>query len=131
MLVTSSQVTTLETVVDGYVSVRLAAVQYPITLVGFADITEPRSETPILGNLYVHPDLRRLGIATSLLRHAKQWAHKHEKSLYLHVKPDNPSRALYEAEGFEYTGEVSEEGSLWMVKLAHEGRIAREEEPRA
>jgi len=102
--------------VDGRNWLEMTAVQYPFMLVGTATIEYIDTDTPVLGNLYVHPDLRRLGIATELVWAAKAWCRQCGKQLYLHVMAANYGAVkLYEAEGFVRTGEVSDIGSDFMM----------------
>ncbi|HEX8505496.1 MAG TPA: GNAT family N-acetyltransferase [Hymenobacter sp.] len=125
--ITSSKVCTLACEVDGVRRVDLVAMQYPLMLVGSARITDVDTDAPLLGDVYVHPDLRRLGIGTLLVRAAKAWADQHGKGLCLHVRPDNPALQLYLDEGFEdWYGQKTDEGSLWLIKCAFEGKLLRE-----
>lgn len=127
-VITSAKITLLEGEVDGVRRVEIAAVQHPLLLVGAARIIEITESGAILSDVLVHPDLRRLGIGTLLVRAAKTWTDQCGLDLYLHVKPDNPALQLYLAEGFEdFYGQKTEEGSLWLISVAHEGRLHREE----
>ena len=118
--------------VDGCRRVELAAVQPSGQLVGTARITEisfDASElSAVLCDVLVQPEVRRQGIARGLVQVAKKWADFHGAALYLHVWPENPALQLYLDEGFEdFHGRKTDEGSLWLIKLAHEGRLRREE----
>ncbi|GAA3953799.1 GNAT family N-acetyltransferase [Hymenobacter algoricola] len=115
----------LATAVDGDHCVSLAAISLNFELVGSASIVFADSDTPTLGNLFVLEGRRREGIASGLTNAALSWANSMEKSLYLHVQPTNTAaRALYQELGFEYTGELTDSGSYWMVKSAFECRLA-------
>ena len=122
-------ISTLAGLVDGASWVQLVAISRPqIEVVGSAVITHADSDTPTLCDVYVHVGHRRVGVATELVRAAKRWADRVSKELYLHVKSENvAARQLYEDEGFEYTGEVKEDGSLWMVRCACDGRLQCDE----
>lgn len=121
-------ISTLAGEVDGETWVQLAAINRPqMELVGSAVITHADSDTPTLCDVYVHIGYRRTGVATALVRTAKYWADAVSQSLYLHVKPENAAaRQLYESEGFEYTGEVKDDGSMWMIRCAWDGTLVKE-----
>ena len=117
--------------VDGYRRVELAAVQPTGQLVGAARIIDISAEegelSAVLSDVLVLPEVRRQGIARGLVQVAKKWADFHGAALYLHVRPENPALQLYLDEGFEdFHGRKTDEGSLWLIKLAHEGRLRRE-----
>lgn len=121
-------IATLTGEVDGAVWVQLVAITRPeLTLVGSGVITHADTDTPTLCDVYVHIGHRRTGVATELVRAAKHWADRVSQGLYLHVKPENTAaRQLYESEGFEYTGEVKDDGSLWMVRCAWDGTLVKQ-----
>ena len=113
----------LECQVDGHHRVEIVCLDGNL-LIGSAHVVHAESDTPVFGDLYVAPDYRGQGIGTALTKVAMKWADNEEKSLYLHVQPHNPAKKLYEELRFEYTGEVNENGGLWMIKCALEGRLA-------
>lgn len=105
--------------VDGEQWVRLAAIwHHPTSLVGAATIDFTDSDTPTLFDLYVHENYRLNGIGTALLQEAMSWAERVDKSLYLHVRPGNPAYQLYLHKGFQPTGELKDDGSIWLVRCA-------------
>ncbi len=56
----------------------------------------------ILNDLYVHEDFRKMGIATSLLNHAKKVCEEMGyKGLALETAVDNPAQQLYEQLGWK------------------------------
>ena len=113
---TALQVYGLAGVVDGAQWVQLGALTHEHTeLVGSATIMHADTVTPTLVDVFVHEAHRRTGVATALVRAAKRWADEQSRFLYLHVLPENPARLLYEQQGFEYTGEVKDDGAWWMV----------------
>lgn len=120
----------LECEIDGVHHVQLSAIAGK-RLVGTASLFEADADTPQLCNLYVPVAARRKGIGTCLVREAICWADHRGKSVLLHVRPDNPARQLYEAECFEYAEmfEPTEDGSIWMIKVAGDGRLVRGPEP--
>ena len=62
-----------------------------------------------LGRLFVHPGVRRRGVAVQLLDHARAWAARNERTLVLEVAAAGRSAAmdLYQATGWRHTGTVT------------------------
>ena len=118
--------------IDGQRLAELTAVLPPLVLAGIGRLEDLSAQDATLSTVFVHEPLRRRGIGTQLVRAATAWAAERGLTLYLHVHPDNPARHLYRAEGFEdCDGQKTDEGHLWLIKPAHEGRLQREEVPGA
>jgi GNAT superfamily N-acetyltransferase len=78
-------------------------------LVGHVVIRENRhgNESAVeLGRLFVHPAMRREGIARQLLDHCRDWARARRMGLVLEVAAAGrtPAMSLYEATGWRHTG---------------------------
>lgn len=100
-------------------------------LVGTARIVQLDESRALLRNVFVTPGLRGQGVATEMLRVVQRWGDTHNTDVFLTVPPSSPARRLYEAEGFELTGNTTETGSLEMVRFCHEFRLARKEDGHA
>lgn len=74
-------------------------------LVGLIAARQVADEGEIL-NIAVHPDFRRLGIASALLRATlNQFQHSSVARVFLELRESNlPARALYEQHGFVLSG---------------------------
>jgi GNAT superfamily N-acetyltransferase len=62
-----------------------------------------------LGRLYVHPDVRRQGVAAQLLDHARSWAARGGLTLVLEVAAAgrSPAMELYQATGWQHIDTVT------------------------
>ncbi|OUJ70172.1 GNAT family N-acetyltransferase [Hymenobacter crusticola] len=119
----SKKISLLDCTIENVRSVKLACIEEHLFL-GGAEIMLIDDGTPTLSSLFVHPHYRRRGIGEALVRAAMRWADQNGTDLWLHVMLENEARSLYERLLFEYTGEKTEIGSFWMVKVAHDGRLA-------
>ena len=124
------KITSLYGVVDGFARHQVVVIQRKyLAVVGMALLTHPDTDTPVLGDLYVTPGFRRLGLGHQLVRYAKQWAAAHGKMLFLHVRPENGvAMHLYVQQGFKLTGELTDDGSEWMAWQSEEAELAQAEQ---
>ena len=118
---------TLEMTVDGYQSILFVALKSGakngidaiglLRMIGSARLFNPKSDDPMIGDLFVSEDHRGKGVGSLIMRAIIDCADAEDKDLYLHVKADNWAMNWYQRLGFVgYDTKDDDPASVWMLR---------------